>query len=161
MVDIRPILRRLGFALLVFGAACITLRVLLAFPARADDLLDGQSRLVMVDDVGCIYCAKWDRDVRQGYEASPEGHFAPLTRMRIGSPSLSGFGRLVYTPTFILIVRGAEAGRIIGYSSPDFFWGELDRLLAKAGFRPDDVPLKPVEDRAAISVVVPVGFARR
>ena len=138
-----------GWVALWLRSAVLALGLALAgaLPGGAAELLDGQTRLVMVDDAGCVYCAQWDREVRQGYEASPEGRFAPLIRLRIGSPALSGIGRLAYTPTFVLIVRGEEAGRIIGYGGADFFWGEVDRLFAKAGFRPDAAP-KPLENRA-------------
>ena len=119
-------------------------------PTRAASLFDGSNHLVMVDDAGCVYCAKWDRDARQGYEASPEGQFAPLIRQHVGSPELSGLGRLAYTPTFVLIVRGREAGRIVGYAGADFFWAEIDRLFAKAGFRRDAIPQPPIETRALL-----------
>ena len=93
-------------------------------------------------------CAKWEREVKTAYVASPEGRFAPLEKWRIGARELAGLGRLSYTPTFVLIVRGQEAGRIIGYGGADFFWGEIDRLYAKAGFRPEAVPAAPIENRA-------------
>ena len=121
----------------------------------ADDLFGGRTVLVMVDDAGCVYCAKWDREVRSGYEASAEGRFAPLERWRIGSRELSGLGRLSYTPTFVLIVGGKEAGRIIGYAGQDFFWGEIDRLYAKAGFKPEAAPVVPVERRADLWSATP------
>lgn len=136
---------RAAFCGLLWGALA------LATAARAEDgLFDGRTLLVMVDDVGCVYCAKWDRDVRAGYEASAEGRFAPLERHRIGSNALVGLGRLAYTPTFVLIVRGREAGRIVGYGGADFFWAEIEQLYAKAGFRPDTAPPPPVENRAGM-----------
>lgn len=96
----------------------------------------GETALVMVDDKACIYCAKWDRDVSAGYLASEEGRFAPLERRRKGHPDLMGIPGLAYTPTFVLIARGQEVGRIVGYGGEDHFWGELDRLMVRAGFRP-------------------------
>ncbi len=127
--------------------------------ASAAELFGGRTVLVMVDDAGCVYCAKWDREVKTGYEASAEGRFAPLQRWRIGSPELSGLGRLSYTPTFVLVVRGEEAGRIIGYAGADFFWGEIDRLYAKAGFRPSAPPVPPVENRADDRPAAATGLA--
>lgn len=123
-----------------------------ASTAQAADVFDGRTALVMVDDAGCVYCAKWDREVRTGYEASPEGHFAPLARIRIGSQELSGLGRLTYTPTFVLIVAGQEKGRIVGYGGADFFWAEIDKLYVKAGFRPDAEPKPTIENRAEIRI---------
>ena len=135
--------RGTGAFVLLCAALCCALPV-----SAADDLFDGANYLVMVDDTGCVFCAKWDREVKDGYEASPEGRFAPLKRFRIGSPDLSALGRLAYTPTFVLIARGQEAGRIVGYAGADFFWGEIDRLYAKAGFRRDMVPQPRLENRA-------------
>ena len=124
----------------------------LALAGSDAGLFDGATRLVMVDDAGCVYCAKWDREVGPGYVVSPEGQFAPLKRLRIGSSDLNGIGQLAYTPTFVLIVRGQEAGRIVGYAGADFFWGEVDRLYAKAGFRPNATPPQlPPNDRAELA----------
>ena len=136
-------------------ALCVCLLVTtgwLGRTARADEpLFGGRTVLVMVDDAGCVYCARWDREVKTGYQASPEGQFAPLERWRIGAPELKGLGQLVYTPTFIFLFEGREAGRITGYPGADFFWGEIDRLYVKAGFRPDAAPSpKPVENRASL-----------
>lgn len=130
-------------------ALCFALGLsLLPRASAADEMFGGRTVLVMVDDAGCIYCAKWEREVKTGYEASAEGRFAPLEKWRIGSGELSALGRLSYTPTFVLVVRGQEAGRIIGYAGADFFWAEIDRLYAKAGFRPEPVVAPPVERRA-------------
>ncbi len=93
----------------------------------------GRTTLIMVDAPDCGYCRKWDRDVSSGYAKSAEGRTAPLTRVRRGDPRLAGVGGLAYTPTFILIVNGREAGRIVGYGGPDFFWGQLDGIIQRAG----------------------------
>ncbi len=93
--------------------------------------------LVMVDDRGCVYCARWNRDVRQSYLASPEGQFAPLVQRQRGHPDLAFLPGLRYTPTFVVLAGGREVGRIVGYAGPDFFWGELAGLLARAGFGSD------------------------
>jgi len=93
-------------------------------------------RLVMVDEAGCPYCARWDAEVGVGYPNSAEGRFAPLVRIRIGHPDLARFGRLVYTPTFLVVRDGAEVGRIVGYPGAHFFWPMLTEILAKTGFKP-------------------------
>jgi hypothetical protein len=104
--------------------------------AQGPPAFAGETVLVMVDDRGCVYCAKWDRDVSAGYQASEEGRFAPLQRRVKGHPDLTGISGLAYTPTFVLLARGQEVGRIIGYGGEDHFWGELGRLMLRAGFRP-------------------------
>lgn len=103
--------------------------------ARAEDPkgFAGRTALIMVDAPDCAYCRKWDREVSTGYAKSAEGRAAPLARIRRGDPRLSGIGGLAYTPTFILVVNGREAGRIIGYAGADFFWGQLDALIQRSG----------------------------
>ncbi len=90
-------------------------------------------RLIMVDDIGCQYCRKWDVEVGGIYERSPVGAVAPLERRAKRHPDLAPYEPLAYTPTFILVRDGREVGRIVGYPGADFFWAELERLIAKAG----------------------------
>ena len=105
------------------------------WPAAAQaPAFSGRTTLVMVDAIDCVYCRKWDRDVAPGYAKSTEGRYAPLTRIRKGDPRLAGITGLAYTPTFLLFVNGREAGRIVGYAGPDFFWGELDAIIRRGGF---------------------------
>jgi hypothetical protein len=115
------------------------LAVLLGIAASAAALAQdvrgfaGRTTLIMVDAPDCAYCRKWDREVSGSYAKSAEGRKAPLSRIRRGDPRLSGIGGLAYTPTFILIVNGREAGRIVGYAGPDFFWGQLDAIVQRNG----------------------------
>ena len=99
-------------------------------------------RLIMVEEVGCRFCAKWDKDVGGVYGASAEGAFAPLLRVKRAAPELAAFKPVVYTPTFILTQGGAEIGRITGYPGQSYFWEELGLLLAPAGFKSDRGPQK-------------------
>jgi hypothetical protein len=138
-------MRRLIFLFLGLAA-------LLSGPARADlPAFAGRTTLVMVDDINCGYCRKWEREVGVGYSKSDEGKFAPLAKIRRGDPRLQGFTGLAYTPTFILVVNGEERGRIVGYGGADFFWGELDRLIKRGGF-----VMPAPEIRAGASTVAPL-----
>lgn len=92
--------------------------------------------LLLVEDRGCPYCARWDREVGPAYARSPEGHFAPLVRRFRGSLDVSFLDSVVFSPTFVVLKEGREVGRIVGYAGPDFFWSELSPLLVKAGFSP-------------------------
>ena len=96
---------------------------------------DGLS-LIMVDEPGCVYCRKWEAEIGGGYARSAEGRFAPLVKVRRKSRELSGFNPIIYTPTFILVRRGEELGRITGYPGREYFYPELDTLLTSAGFAP-------------------------
>lgn len=96
--------------------------------------------LLLIEDPGCPYCARWDRDVREGYLKSEEGRFAPLARRFRGSPDVAFIPNVIYSPTFVVLTRGHEVGRIVGYQGEDFFWASLAGLLAKAGFKPGQGP---------------------
>ncbi len=108
----------------------------------AQDLETMPAALLMVDDAGCVYCRKWDREVALGYERSDEGQVAPLVRRPIRSTDVARYPGIRYTPTFLLLVEGREIGRIVGYPGPDLFWGEFNALFVKSGLRltPDKAP---------------------
>ena len=94
-----------------------------------------QTRLVMVEEKGCIWCARWNQEIADIYPKTGEGKAAPLQRMDIHAPRLEGLSfkrALHYTPTFVLMVDGAEVSRIEGYPGEDFFWGLLQQMLADA-----------------------------
>jgi hypothetical protein len=117
--------------------ACLFGFALWLLPAQADaPAFANRTTLVMVDDINCGYCRKWEREVGVGYPKSAEGRYAPLTKIRRGDPRLQGITSLAYTPTFVLFVNGRESGRIVGYPGADFFWAELEQLIKRGGFAP-------------------------
>ncbi|WP_425091914.1 thioredoxin family protein [Tropicimonas sp. S265A] len=93
------------------------------------------TRLVIVEQAGCIYCVHWDRDVAPEYPKTAEGRAAPLRRVDIGDlpEDLKLKSRPVLTPTFILVQDGQEVARLEGYPGEDFFWPLLNRMLDEAG----------------------------
>ncbi len=94
-----------------------------------------QTTLVMVEEKGCIWCARWNTEIAPIYPKTPEGQAAPLRRIDIKSPlpdDLTFARPLHFTPTFVLIVDGKETSRIEGYPGEDFFWGMLERMLEQA-----------------------------
>ncbi|MFN6976739.1 MAG: thioredoxin family protein [Gemmobacter sp.] len=111
--------------------AAFALIPFLVLPAQAEGL-----RLLMVEQPGCIYCARWDAEVGDAYALTPEGQAAPLLRHRLRAALPYGVTLTrpaVFTPTFILLdAQGQETGRIEGYPGEDFFWGLLGRLLEDA-----------------------------
>ena len=92
--------------------------------------------LILIEDRGCSYCARFDAEVRPGYEKSAEGRFAPLVRRLRTAADVAFIKDIVYSPTFILLVEGREIGRVIGYQGADLFWMEIAGLMRKAGFPP-------------------------
>ncbi|MEQ1647686.1 MAG: thioredoxin fold domain-containing protein [Hyphomicrobiaceae bacterium] len=140
----RAVVRKLAFAWATTGAALCTK---VAPSALAASALDGRTVLIMVDDPGCIYCLKWEREVEGSYRNSAEGSFAPVEKRRKGHADLAGLTGLNYTPTFVLLRHGAEIGRIVGYAGSDWFWGEIEPLFRKAGYVPENQELKQDERR--------------
>lgn len=105
--------------------------VLIAFaiPAQAE------MALVMVEEQGCIWCARWNAEIAPIYTKTPEGQSAPLRRMEVNAPTpddLTFKTAPHYTPTFILVDDGQEVARIEGYPGEDFFWGLLGVMLKQA-----------------------------
>lgn len=89
--------------------------------------------LVMVEDRGCPFCQRFDEESRSAYENSAEGRVAPLVRRMRGHPEIAFLERVVYSPTFVLLVEGREVGRALGYQGADLFWMEIAGLMRKSG----------------------------
>jgi len=109
-------------------------RILLAFALLAVATSGAQgAQLLMFEEVGCEWCERWHDEVGGIYGATDEGRKAPLRQLRLGqSPDGVGLKRPVtYSPTFVLVHKDREVGRITGYPGADFFWGYLAQLLAK------------------------------
>ena len=109
--------------------------VVRAIPAEA-------AELVMFESAACEWCAAWHREIGPIYPRTAEARLAPLRRVDIDGPrpaDLAFIRGIRYTPTFVLVDRGRELGRITGYPGEDFFWALLDELLTRL----------PREERAA------------
>lgn len=95
--------------------------------------------LVMVEENGCIWCARWNDEIAHIYPKTPEGQSAPLRRIDIHAAlpdDLTFARRLSFTPTFVLMQDNLEISRIEGYPGEDFFWGLLKKMLEKADSPP-------------------------
>jgi thioredoxin-related protein len=105
--------------------------VLIGLPVAAA----AETALLMAEEAGCIWCARWNAEVGDAYEKTAEGRAAPLERYDIHEGAPEGVElarRVVFTPTFILVRDGQEIDRIEGYPGEDFFWGLLNIMLEKA-----------------------------
>ncbi|WP_425441129.1 hypothetical protein [Ruegeria marina] len=93
----------------------------------------------MVEQAGCEWCARWNKEIGDIYPLSAEGRFAPLKRvdLRAIPADLELSRRVVFTPTFIVVEDGREIGRIEGYPGEHFFWPVLEKLLIEqTSFQP-------------------------
>ncbi|WP_171207062.1 hypothetical protein [Ruegeria sp. HKCCA0235A] len=98
--------------------------------------LRAEMALLMAEEDGCMWCARWDSEISGIYPKTQEGVAAPLQRVDIHESLPDGITLerpLYYTPTFVLLDNGHEVGRIEGYPGEDFFWGLLGVMLRDAG----------------------------
>ena len=98
-----------------------------------------ETYLLMAEEDGCTWCAKWNADIAHIYPKTIEGKTAPLRRydLRSVTPDVVFEKRVHFTPTFVLVENGVEVGRIEGYPGEDFFWGLLTLMFERA-----DIPLE-------------------
>lgn len=86
----------------------------------------------MVEEAGCVYCAKFNAEVAEAYPNTREGRIAPLRRVDLNDEwpaDLSQIKPESLTPTFILVDNNREVGRLHGYQGDEFFWFLLGEML--------------------------------
>ncbi len=109
----------------VLGAGALS--IFTASAALADTF-----ELLMFERAGCVYCARWDQEVGPAYPLTPQGKQAPLRRISLDEGQPKGLGLTTpvrFSPTFVLMKDGQEAGRITGYMSDAMFWGIFAKML--------------------------------
>ena len=115
------------------------MRILVFLMAMLSPLLaSAGTELLMVEQPGCVYCARWDKEIAPAYPHTVEGRTAPLRRIELDAPLPEDIvldGRPVVTPTFILLVDGKEKGRLLGYAGDQYFWYLLDNMMGDAGVK--------------------------
>lgn len=97
--------------------------------------LSSATELLVFERKGCIRCLAWESEIAPVYPKTDEGRRAPLRRIDITAArpaDLIEIGEVKYTPTFVLVDKGREVGRIVGYNGDEFFWAEVGELLSRA-----------------------------
>ncbi|MBJ6371416.1 hypothetical protein JF290_07740 [Sedimentitalea sp. CAU 1593] len=89
------------------------------------------TELVMVEQRGCEWCARWNAEIAPAYPKTSEGAYAPLRRvdLRAMPEDLEVQRRVTFTPTFLVVQDGREIARLEGYPGEQFFWPVLNKLL--------------------------------
>lgn len=108
----------------IFGA--VTALVLgLATAAAAD------TTLVMVEQDGCVYCARWHAEVGDIYPLTEFADTAPLRLVDLHDlpDDVTFASRLVFTPTFVMVEDGQEIARAEGYVGDELFWMHMELLF--------------------------------
>lgn len=109
---------------LLFAALLLALMPLRAMAAE----------LVVFERDGCPWCVRWNREVGSIYDKTDEAQRLPLRRVNLDRGTPQGLRLDVpvrFTPTFVVVERDQEIGRITGYINDDTFWGLLGTLIAK------------------------------
>ena len=114
----------------------------------------GAAELVMFEDAGCVWCARFNAEIAPIYPKTDEGKRAPLRRVDSGGALPADLAFIAperLTPLFVLVDQGREIGRIRGYPGEDHFWGLLDMLMKKLDLVPkadgDSIPLNEKSTR--------------
>jgi len=111
--------------------------------ARAADGPEEGLELVMIEEPGCPWCARWNAEIGPIYPKTDEGRIAPLRRIDIHDitrDTLDVSKRVVFTPTFVLTRDGREIDRIEGYPGEELFWWFLTALMTQNDLNPGDFP---------------------
>lgn len=125
------------------AARHITLLVVMASLAVMGQVAAASAaELLMFEKDGCPWCLRWHQEIGTGYPKSEEGRKAPLRVFRMTRPTALAEGLkspVTHAPTFVLVDKGQEIGRIVGYPGADFFYGLLGELLQKSSRQSQDV----------------------
>lgn len=94
------------------------------------------AELLMFESPVCEWCEAWNEDVGVIYAKTEEGRRFPLRRLDIHGAlpqEVELVKKVRYTPTFVLVLKGKEVGRIDGYPGEANFWGLLKQITDRVG----------------------------
>ena len=90
------------------------------------------NKLLMITADYCVYCQIWEKEIGNIYPKTDISKSFPLEKIELDEQSVIN-DKVNYetkiTPTFIFFKEKEEIGRIIGYSSAEMFWWQVDEIL--------------------------------
>ncbi len=102
----------------------------------AGAVLDQETyKLVMFETKNCRYCKLFTQTVLPEFQQSRLSYKVPFQDVDIDKEGMGGFKlkyRILSTPTFTMLNRGKEVGRITGMLSKKDFFRAVRYLLRKA-----------------------------
>ena len=105
----------------------ILLITLISTLNRAND-----NKLLMITADYCVYCQIWEKEIGTIYPKTDIAKNFPLERIELDEYLISNDSdnyETKGTPTFVFFKEKEEIGRIIGYSSAEMFWWQVDEIL--------------------------------
>ena len=111
-----------------WGLGLCALLILLSYRASFG------AELVMIERPNCKWCEVWEKEVGVVYKLTPQGKRAPIRRLTLKTlreSSVQPIRPVTFTPTFILLSKQQEIGRITGYLGEDHFWALLGDILKR------------------------------
>jgi len=92
------------------------------------------AELVMFEQEYCEWCEAWHDEIADVYPLTDEGKLLPLRTVNIHDDrpaDLKAVRGVRFTPTFVVMDKGKEIGRILGYSDEAMFYWQLSEIVAK------------------------------
>ena len=90
------------------------------------------NKLLMITADYCIYCQIWEKEIGEIYPKTDISKSFPLERIELDEYLISNDSsnyQTKITPTFVFFKENEVIGQIIGYSSAEMFWWEVDEIL--------------------------------
>lgn len=100
--------------------------------STAEPALGPAAELIVIEVEGCTYCQVFRRDVLPAYMASPRSKEVPIRFVDYNEPAAAKLplnGPVSIVPTFIMVKRNREVGRIPGYIGRAEFFRAVTRML--------------------------------
>ena len=91
-----------------------------------------ENKLLMITADYCVYCQIWEKEIGEIYPKTDIAKSFPLERIELDEHSIRSDldnNETKITPTFVFFKEKEEIGRIIGYSSAEMFWWQVDEIL--------------------------------
>ena len=95
----------------------------------------GNLELVVMEAPGCIYCTVFRRDVLPAYQASERAKDVPIRFLDVNDEAVAALGLdqpVNIVPTFVILKRNKEIGRLPGYVGPEAFFHTINFLISTA-----------------------------
>ena len=123
----------LAFVLAFLAAPVASTRAGLDFAAPVPKGADLE--LVVMEAPGCIYCTVFRRDVLPAYLASAQAKDVPIRFLDVNDEQVASLGLdqpVNIVPTFVILKRNKEVGRVPGYVGPEAFFHSINFLISTA-----------------------------